>query len=91
MTTMPTDEQLRAQIERLSQSDDDGNVILKKDEAIILREVVRAWVTAKALGRAAGILKKIAIWIVAVIAGYAAFKAGVLDWLGLANGIANQE
>ena len=85
MTNIPTDEELRAQIERLSQSDDDGNVILKKDEAIILREVVRAWVTLQALGRAAGILKKVAVWIVAIVAGYAAFKSGILSWAGLAE------
>ena len=75
MAHVPNDDEIRLAIERLSQRDDKGNVILSKKEAEDVREVL-------SLYRKGKLIKTFLGYFAAAIAGYVAFKTDLLAFFG---------
>lgn len=78
------DDELKALLQKLSeQAAHEVPAVLSASEVETVRRMIKVFLTAEAMGTAFGFLKKVAIWVAAIGTGYVAFRAGVLEWLGI--------
>jgi hypothetical protein len=82
MTQVPDDKNLADLLKRLSQQlNGQDMIVLSADEVLHIREVIKAWVVLKTLMTFGGMLKTVALWILAISGAIVAIKSGLVSWL----------
>lgn len=61
-------------------------VVFTRDEAEVLKEWAKFMMAWKTLGRWGASLRQVILFFGMALGFYTAFRAGLLDWLGLGNG-----
>ena len=61
-------------------------IVFTKEQAEVLQEWARFMMAWKTLGRWGASLRQVILFFGMALGFYTAFRAGLLDWLGLGNG-----